>query len=151
MFGRTRVDACWLEAARLGGRQAWVGYLAALLIAGNGALAAVADDPPRYNRDVRPILTEHCFACHGPDAAQRQADLRLDNREAALAAGALDPQEWSASELLARIESTDPDLVMPVVPASSEEMVVVTPVSVVMALLAIAVPASVTVPLPCTV
>ena len=113
MFGRTRVDACWLGAARLGGRQAWVGYLAALLIAGNGALAAVADDPPRYNRDVRPILTEHCFACHGPDAAQRQADLRLDNREAALAAGALDPQEWSASELLARIESTDPDLVMP--------------------------------------
>jgi hypothetical protein len=74
--------------------------------------AKVADDP-RYNRDIRPLLAENCFACHGPDAKQRQADLRLDNRESAIAGGALDPADWSASELLARIESDDPDLVMP--------------------------------------
>ena len=47
---------------------------------------AMAADTIEFNRDIRPILSENCYACHGPDAGQRQAGLRLDNREAALAA-----------------------------------------------------------------
>ena len=38
----------------------------------------------QYNRDVRPILAENCFPCHGPDSAARKADLRLDRRDAAI-------------------------------------------------------------------
>src|SRR6185436_19384805 len=41
---------------------------------------------PDFNTDVRPVLAKHCFKCHGPDDGQRQAGLRLDVREAALAA-----------------------------------------------------------------
>ncbi len=67
----------------------------------------------RYNRDVRPILSDHCFACHGPDANQRQADLRLDRREEAWAAGVFDAEQPEASEFLQRVTSSDPDEVMP--------------------------------------
>jgi len=48
------------------------------------ASAAGAEQPPRaieFNRNVRPILADHCFQCHGPDAKQRKADLRLDMPE----------------------------------------------------------------------
>ena len=45
----------------------------------------------QYNRDVRPILAENCFPCHGPDSAARKADLRLDRRDAAIEAGAIAP------------------------------------------------------------
>ena len=43
---------------------------------------------PTYNRDIRPILAENCFACHGPDAGARKAGLRLDRRDAAVDKGA---------------------------------------------------------------
>ena len=66
-----------------------------------------------YNRDVRPILAENCFPCHGPDSAARKADLRLDKRDAAIAAGAIAPGDLEASELIARISSADPKEVMP--------------------------------------
>ena len=45
-------------------------------------------DVLQYNRDVRPILADYCFSCHGPDSAARKADLRLDQREAAIEMGA---------------------------------------------------------------
>lgn len=45
----------------------------------------VSAEPLRYNRDVRPILSDHCFACHGPDKANQKAGLRLDVREARMA------------------------------------------------------------------
>ena len=73
-----------------------------------GLLAmAGADD---FGRDVRPILAENCFACHGPDAAKRQAGLRLDVREQAtqtLESGkiALVPRKPAASELVRRIKA----------------------------------------------
>lgn len=69
--------------------------------------------PLEYNRDIRPILAENCFACHGPDSASRKGDLRLDRREAAIESGALVPGDLEASELIARITSNDHDEVMP--------------------------------------
>jgi len=67
----------------------------------------------QYNRDIRPILSENCFACHGPDANKRAADLRLDQREDAIAKNAINPQNLLESELLRRIFATDLDVVMP--------------------------------------
>jgi cytochrome c553 len=67
----------------------------------------------QFNRDVRPILAENCFRCHGPDSAARKADLRLDRRDAAIEAKAIKPGEPDSSELVARIFSTNADEVMP--------------------------------------
>jgi hypothetical protein len=80
--------------------------------------ACPATDVPDFTRDVRPILAEHCFACHGPDGGKRQAGLRLDQPEGAearLESGkvAIQPGKAGQSELLSRIESADPDVVMP--------------------------------------
>ncbi|MCA9202117.1 MAG: hypothetical protein KDA59_03695, partial [Planctomycetales bacterium] len=72
-----------------------------------------ADDGLEYNRDVRPILAEYCFACHGPDSAARKADLRLDQREAAIDFGAIVPGKPDESEVVARLFTDDADLVMP--------------------------------------
>ena len=78
-----------------------------------------ADDPPlKYNRDIRPILADRCFQCHGPDSQTREAGLRLDQSEAAtteLDSGerAIVPGQHDQSELVRRIRATDPDLQMP--------------------------------------
>jgi len=74
--------------------------------------------PVDYQREVRQILSNHCYACHGPDEAQLQAGLRLDKRERALAAlesgaHAIVPGNSEASALVQRITSSDPDTVMP--------------------------------------
>jgi len=74
---------------------------------------ANADEPLQYNRDIRPILAEHCFACHGLDSVSREADLRLDLRDAAIESGVIVPADPSASELIARVLSDDEDAVMP--------------------------------------
>ncbi len=84
------------------------------------AVAEAVSAAPDFNKDVRPILSEHCFACHGPDERSRKAGLRLDTKDAAhaplekhpekraLAAGNLEKSEaWQ------RILSTDADEVMP--------------------------------------
>ena len=68
-----------------------------------------ADDSILYNRDIRPILAETCFTCHGPDSASRKADLRLDRREAAIEGGAIVPGKPDESELISRIFSDDAD------------------------------------------
>ena len=67
----------------------------------------------QYNRDIRPILSENCFACHGPDANHRAADLRLDQRENAIAKGAIVANKPDESEIVRRILSTDPEMMMP--------------------------------------
>ena len=82
-------------------------------VAWSAAVAAPPVDTVVFNRDIRPILSDHCFACHGPDGGKRQADLRLDDRESALAAGVIRPGRPEESGLVARIGSLDPDLVMP--------------------------------------
>ena len=69
--------------------------------------------PLDFNRDIRPILSENCFYCHGQDGNKREADLRLDDREAAIHAGAIVPGDPGASVLIERIHSTDADVVMP--------------------------------------
>ena len=66
-----------------------------------------------FNRDIRPILSEYCFRCHGPSSAGREADLRLDVREAALGTGVIQPGDPDASELVRRILAADPDELMP--------------------------------------
>ncbi len=86
-----------------------------------GALRAGDAKPLEYNRDVRPILSDKCFRCHGPDAAARQADLRLDIRDAAVAkrdhGAAIVPGSITAGELIRRISSTVEEERMP--PAAS--------------------------------
>ncbi|MEO8494021.1 MAG: PSD1 and planctomycete cytochrome C domain-containing protein [Planctomycetota bacterium] len=69
--------------------------------------------PLKYNRDIRPILADNCFRCHGADSAARKVDLRLDQRAAAIDSGALTPGQPDDSELLRRILSEDPDEMMP--------------------------------------
>ena len=78
-------------------------------------IAEAADDAkaPQFNRDIRPILTENCFACHGPDSNHRAADLRLDDRDAAIEFGAIEPGQPDASEMIARVLSDDAEQVMP--------------------------------------
>jgi len=83
-------------------------------------LSAVAELPaqqPVFNRDIRPLLSDNCFQCHGPDAAKRQGGLRLDLSEAAYQGGesgpAIVPGKPAESLLVERIYSTDPDLQMP--------------------------------------
>lgn len=80
--------------------------------------ATAAAEPPlptkiEFNRDVRPILSDNCFYCHGPDANHRKGDLRLDERDAAVEAKAIVPGNESKSGLIARILSDDPDEQMP--------------------------------------
>lgn len=77
-------------------------------------------DSVDFNLHIRPILSDRCFKCHGPDANQRKANLRLDTREGALAAlkdnpdgHAIVPGKSSASEVYLRIASTDTATVMP--------------------------------------
>lgn len=75
-----------------------------------------AAEPVDFQRDVRPLLSEACFHCHGPDDKHREADLRLDVGDA-LPDGLIVAGDPAASELIKRITSDDPDLKMP--PADS--------------------------------
>jgi hypothetical protein len=74
---------------------------------------ASAGEKLEFNRDIRPILADKCFYCHGQDANKRQGDLRLDDREAALKAKAIVPRDPRTSALIERIHSTDADTLMP--------------------------------------
>lgn len=69
------------------------------------ACGVFAGDKLEYNRDIRPILADNCFACHGPDSASRKAGLRLDKREAAIEAGAILPGKPKESDLIHRINA----------------------------------------------
>ena len=79
---------------------------------------ALAAEPPipatvEFNRDVRPILSDNCFFCHGPDAKNRKADLRLDLRDEAVTSKAIVPDQPLQSELVKRILTDDLDELMP--------------------------------------
>ncbi len=64
-----------------------------------------------FSRDIRPILADNCFQCHGPDQAQREAELRLDSRDSARTV--IEAGDVTNSELIRRITSRDPDEIMP--------------------------------------
>src|SRR4051794_36790443 len=90
------------------------GRLAALVLGLLGvAGTALGDDAIEFNRDIRPILSENCFACHGPDSAARKADLRLDRRDVAVEKEAIVPNDPEASELVARLDTDDASMRMP--------------------------------------
>lgn len=79
---------------------------------------SAAEPPVDFQRDIRPILSQNCFLCHGPDDADRKGGLRLDVREDALkpaksGARAIVPKHPEGSEMLKRITHSDPDEVMP--------------------------------------
>ena len=99
--------------------------MAAALMAGVGVAQGESGESgvarqassPDYNRDVRPILSENCFLCHGQDPKHRGGDLRLDVREDAIAdrdsGAAIVAGKPAKSAIIKRMVSTDPDLMMP--------------------------------------
>src|SRR6058998_3175867 len=89
-----------------------------LAVAQSSAWSASAPAKLEFNRDIRPILSENCFACHGADSAARKAGLRLDRPEDATAPRkdakpAIVPGKPEDSELIRRISTSDQDDVMP--------------------------------------
>ncbi|MCA9025645.1 MAG: DUF1553 domain-containing protein [Planctomycetaceae bacterium] len=87
-------------------------FLVVLLPASRSAIAA--DRPVRFNRDVRPVLTDKCFACHGPDAETVAGDLRLDLSDSVTSeGGVIVPGNPEGSELVRRIFSNDAEEMMP--------------------------------------
>ncbi len=95
-------------------------WIALLLVVTRGWTAPPASKPPKiqYTRDIQPLLSTHCFACHGPDEKHRKAGLRLDLAETALRElrsgnKAIVPGNVKASELVTRILSKDDDRMPP--------------------------------------
>lgn len=80
--------------------------------------ALPAADKLKFNQDIRPILSDKCFHCHGPDSKKREADLRLDVRQAAIDGDALVPGKPEKSEMFLRMFTEDPKEHMP--PAKSK-------------------------------
>jgi hypothetical protein len=94
------------------------------LLSNSSSIGAQVAHAPRtvpidFDREVRPILSDNCFACHGPDENQRKAKLRFDTKEGAFAKpGVITPGDASKSKLYQRVSSKDQDMVMP--PPASE-------------------------------
>ncbi len=103
LFGKTLAPSGFLALCGL------------LVVTGSPARAA---DKVSFNRDIRPLLSDTCFQCHGPDEAKRKSGLRLDQRETAVKPAesgeiAIVPGKPEQSELIKRLLATDPDDVMP--------------------------------------
>ena len=101
---RTQLSGCRKIEARVAGIVALAVFLQGI---------ASGQEPLRFNRDIRPILSDTCFKCHGPDSGKRQAGLRLDARENAVEKAALVPGDPGASKIIQRITNPDPDEQMP--------------------------------------
>ncbi len=93
-------------------------WIVAACLAASMPPSAMADEPLQYNRDIKRILSENCFFCHGPDHESRQAGLRLDSRDEALEAAdsgeaAIVPGKPEESEVIRRIFAESEDERMP--------------------------------------
>ncbi|MFN3188970.1 MAG: DUF1553 domain-containing protein [Aureliella sp.] len=111
-----RFPSCSIGHFWYGSSLTWLSV--ALIIAGPMPIAAAQDEAELdFTRDVRPILSDRCFFCHGPDSGVREADLRLDLEEFAHEY-AIVPGDPDSSDVIDRIFSEDPDTVMP--PPSSK-------------------------------
>ncbi len=96
--------------------RAVVGFLVSVVTISSAA-AQTLPSKIEFNRDIRPILSDHCFACHGPDAKHREADLRVDTQEGLLGAdgnsGAVAAGNVEHSVLFSRVTSEDTEELMP--------------------------------------
>ncbi|MFP4339063.1 MAG: DUF1553 domain-containing protein [Cyclobacteriaceae bacterium] len=97
-------------------------YLICILASSCTQTAPSSEQPERisFSYDIKPILSDRCFACHGPDANKREAELRLDTPEGAFTAlkdkpghFAIVPADPSESEIYRRVISEDPEIIMP--------------------------------------
>ena len=105
-------------ASRTSDLRSFLRILAPGICCALGLWGTQADDSISFNRDIRPILSDKCFQCHGPDERQQKAGLRLDVRATAIASRdgglqAIVPGRSESSLLIQRIESADPDEQMP--------------------------------------
>ncbi|HEV2296446.1 MAG TPA: DUF1549 domain-containing protein [Tepidisphaeraceae bacterium] len=96
----------------------WSTYVAIVVLALAAPAALAESQPPiDFNRDIRPILSENCYACHGPDKAKRKADMRLDTKDGLFSTPdevtIVVPGKPADSALLQRIAAEDEDDVMP--------------------------------------
>src|SRR5262245_17707928 len=97
-------------------RALWISAIGTcVVIAASGRPTVGADAPIDFDRQIRPILSDNCFACHGPDAKARKANLRLVVKASAFGPAAsgetpIVPGKAIASELLRRISSTDTEV-----------------------------------------
>ena len=106
-------------------RRGWRTIFVVAMAIGVGDRAAASEAPQlvSFDREIRPLLAANCYFCHGPDASTREADLRLDlwetadSDEGSGASTVIVARSSADSELVARLESADPDLRMP--PSSS--------------------------------
>jgi hypothetical protein len=94
------------------------GSIAIVVLVGAISSSAMAQEKLSFNRDIRPILSKNCFACHGRDAKHRKGKLRLDTLEGSRAkaeskAVAIVPGDLKKSELVFRISTKDPEDIMP--------------------------------------
>jgi len=133
-----RIDGLWLLALSLACGAAAIGVAASRPSEGGAAgplpslvVASSAGHPSgdgriRYSRDIRRLLSDRCFQCHGPDGATREADLRLDEAASAIAprAGgpAIVPGDADGSQLCRRINSHDSAEVMPPLSANKRPL-----------------------------
>jgi hypothetical protein len=102
-----------MRRERIGGnRSAWfiLGSVTWFLMTSSISSAA---ERVQFNRDIRPILSDKCFFCHGPDSQKREANLRLDQRDAAVQMGAITVGQPERSELIRRVTSSEADEQMP--------------------------------------
>ncbi len=124
-MNNARVKTCrWSSSLIPGLSSVLLSVLVAIALSGT-IVSAAEEKPIDFSRDILPLLSETCFKCHGPDQANREAGLRLDKHEGALAkleSGkiALVPGKSSESSLYQRITSRDPELRMPPIDSGKE-------------------------------